>query len=305
MEKIEENNVPQIEKELFEKGYELRSQIGTGATAFVYRVKDTAASKIYACKVSDKKEWLGLEAKLLQSLHHPLFPGWKEYWEHEEKGYLVMEYIEGSNLEQHLERRGHFSREETIRMALEMADGLGYLHARSPMVIYRDLKPANIIVQTDGQVRLLDLGAAAIPEGWKAGTPGYASPEQQISKEASGEKCKLTSASDIYTLGVVMHYMLTGQNPCKSKQKMLPVRAYNPAVWRGLEDIVWRCVRPKPEERIPGMRELIQELSTYYNRSNVQIARQELEVLFGKWRKKQVLHDKDVWESCFKTDLER
>lgn len=299
--KMESNKYSeQTKTEAEKRGYELCGQLGVGATASVYRMKEKVTGKLYACKISDKKEWLRLESELLQSLHHPLFPGWKDYWETEDQGCLIMEYIEGDSLQKHLDRRGRFSREETIRVALEIADGLGYLHARTPSVVYRDLKPSNLIVQPDGRIRLLDVGAAAIPDGWKAGTPGYASPEQLISREAVG-KSRLRPTSDIYAIGMVMHYMLTGINPCKAAQEFLPVSSYDPDVLWGLDDIIWRCTRPKPEERIPDMRALIHELGAYYNKSRLQIARQELGFLLGK-RKKQVIYEKDVWESRYKAD---
>ena len=284
-----------------EKGYRLSGRLGEGATASVYRVEERATGKIYACKISDKKEWLQSESELLQSLRHPLFPGCNEYWETEDSGFLVMEYVEGDSLQQHLDRRGSFAQEETMRMALEIADGLGYLHTRTPSIIYRDLKPSNLIIQPDGRIRLLDLGAAAIPDGWKAGTPGYASPEQQICKDAVG-KSHLRPTSDIYSLGVVMHYMLTGINPCKAKAEIGPVSAYNPDVLWGLDDIVWRCTRLKSEERIPDMRALIQELGAYYNKGRMQIARQEIGFLLGRRAKKQVVYEKDVWESLYKAE---
>lgn len=290
-----EYEIHEVEEIFREKGYQVRFLTGKGATAQVYCITEKRTGSNYACKISNRMEWISQEAALLKKLRHPLFPSWKDYWEEGNWGYLVMEYIAGSSLEEHLTRRGSFSQQETVRTALALADGLGYLHERKQAVIYRDLKPANIMIQPDGGIRVLDLGAAAIRGGWRAGTPGYAAPE------LLGEG-RPQPVSDVYTLGMVMHHMLTGHNPCHESEEILPVRAYRQDISLGLEDIVWRCTRKQPEERIPGMRELIREISMYYNRTRFQIACQELKWLAGR-RRKQVVYEKNVWESAYKTDL--
>lgn len=291
----QKNRIYEAEEAVCRKGYRVRFLTGKGATAVVYCVTEENTGRDYACKISDRMEWIAQEADLLKKLRHPLFPAWKDYWEDGNLGCLVMEFMNGSSLEEHLTRRGSFSQRETVRTALELADGLGYLHERKQPVIYRDLKPANIMIQPDGRIRVMDLGAAAIKKGWRAGTPGYAAPE------LLGEG-RPQPASDVYTLGMVMHHMLTGHNPCLCPEEILPVRSYCPEISLGLEDIVWRCTREMPEERIPGMRELIRELGLYHNRTGFQIACQELKWLTGR-KRKQVIYEKNVWESVHKTDL--
>lgn len=304
-----------IEKALRLRGYYLKELVGEGGTAKVYRVKEERDGKEYACKVSDHLSWLGLEAELLRSVCHPLFPKWKDDWEYNGIRYMIMEYIAGNSLEEYMTRRRRFTQGEAVRIALELADGLGYLHERNPRIIYRDLKPSNVILQPDGRARLLDLGAASVPDGWRAGTPGYASPEQHLSgnpvashqsgeaaifQRSGGASISLQPASDVYSLGIMMHYMLSGRNPLLSREEIRPLRKYASGIWLGLDDIIWRCLSEQPEERIPGMRELVRELSTYHNRGKLQIARQEMKVIFRKLSGKKVVYSKNVWMSEYK-----
>lgn len=300
---MEERVIKAITEGLEARGYVCGDVIGTGATAVVYRVRHRESGKVCACKISEKHKWLSREAELLATLRHPLFPGFREYWETAAGGHLLMEYVEGDSVQSHLDRRGRFAVEETIRMSLELADGLGYLHARNPAVIYRDLKPSNIMIQPNGKIRLLDLGAAAVPEGWKAGTPGYASPEQLLA-ERSGQAI-LTPTSDIYTMGIVMHYLLTGRDPCREDGERRPVRTYDPSVFLGIEGIVDRCLQPFPGDRIPDMRTLIHELGAYYHKRRLQIVGQEIRVWRAGRRRKPMVYEKNIWESDYKAELER
>ncbi len=277
------------------KGYELCKMAGEGATAQVYKVKEKESGQWFACKIGEKKELLFAESELLRNLNHPLFPEWKEYWEEAGAGFLFMEFIQGRSLNMCLETYGKFPQKEVLRITLALADGLGYLHERKPAVIYCDLKPENIILQSDGRVRLTDLGAAAVPKGWKVGTPGYAAPEQMLTDEKREERSKPVPASDIYALGVVMHQMLTGQYPCADNGEMLPVRKYDPKISLGVEDIIWHCTRPCPRERIQGMRELMTKLGGYYNRSKLQIMRLEWKTV--RKRKSRLVYEKNVWDN--------
>ena len=289
-----------IKDVLQNRGYELCGLIGKGATAQVYYIKEILTKTEYACKISDHIRWIAPEAELLKSLQHPLFPKWKDYWEVNGKGYLVMEYIAGSSLENHLKRRGVFGQKETVRIGLELADGLRYLHEKDGGFIYRDLKPDNIMIRPDGKAKLLDLGTAAIPENCRAGTIGYAAPEQQLMSEEKVKSIVLTPNSDIYSLGMVMHYMLTGRNPLLTKEEMKPVRKYDSYIWFGLDDIISRCISILPQERIPGMRELMTELSHYYRQTKAQIARQEIKVLLSKRKHQKVIFSKDICLSDYK-----
>ncbi len=287
------------------KGYELIRLLGEGGTARVYCIVERDSGIQYACKVSEHSEWLRIEAELLWQISHPLFPKWKDYWICDGFSFLIMEYIEGTSLEAHLKRR-KFSWEETIRISLELADGLFYLHEQEPCIIYRDLKPSNVILQNDGRVRLLDLGAAAAPMTWRVGTPGYASPEQQLTEvcanfsDSSDTYRSLKPSSDVYSLGMMMHYMLSGRDPLVSKDEIRPVRKKVPGIPAGLDDVIWRCIEPHPGERISQMRDLIRELSQYYHQSKFHILSQEIKAFFRKHPRKKVVSVKNIWLSEYK-----
>ena len=295
---MEGKDIQTLLEVLKNSGYELKSKIGQGATADVYTVHELNTDRIYACKVGVQTYFLQAEATLLRQITHPLFPEWKEYLEFEDLGFLIMEYVGGSDLEEYLKRRGRLSVREAVRIALELADGIGYLHELRRPVYYRDLKPANVVIGQGGDVRLLDLGAAAINRGWKAGTKGYAAPE------ILGEGV-VQPGSDVYTLGMVMHYMLTGCNPCLQQEKPAAVRKYRTDIPRGLEDIIKRCICEEPKERIPGMRELLRELSIYdyRNKSMAKMLtglKREVKLIFQGNRDIHPVYEKSIWLSVYK-----
>lgn len=277
--------------ELFSgKGYEVMSRIGQGTFAEVYELMEKATGKHYAGKVSNRMELLEQEGLLMKKIEHPLFPKWHDYWQDEEEACLIMEYIRGSSLADLLERRGRISQRSAVRIAIELADGLAWLHECSPSVFYRDLKPANIMIEESGRVRLIDLGAAGSQSQVRAGTAGYAAPEMFEAGEQS-------IASDIYSLGKVLHYMLTGKNPGRLPYEAEPVRAYDRRLWRGLEQIVKNCLVPYPEGRIPGMRELIRQMTVYHERSSFEIFCREAEFLLKTIGKPEYQYEKNVWKA--------
>ncbi len=290
---------------LWERGYEICGKIGEGGTAQVYRVKTRPEGWEFACKVSDIQIRLEAEGRLLQQIRHPIFPVWKEYFETNGKGMLIMEYIAGSSLDDHLKRRHVFSQRETIRIAMELADGLACLHEREAPVIYRDIKPSNIILQQDGRARLLDLGAATVPEGWCVGTAGYAAPEQGIGTvtvrlpgRENNRHQTLQPVCDVFALGMLMHSMLTGWDPLSDRANKQEDFCYRADVRPGVEDIIARCLRVNCEERIPGMRELVRELSAYYNRTPLQMTLCDLR---KKHYRNKLRYTKNIWLSEYKT----
>nr|WP_304955570.1 serine/threonine-protein kinase [uncultured Acetatifactor sp.] len=186
------------------RGYVRRRLLGTGTFSDVYCVEDIADGKRYACKVSSQVEMLEREARILEGLRHPIYPGFTAFVREAGLGLLLREYVEGYSLEEVLKRR-RFSAGQTVRMGLMLADGLWYLHQLPERFLFRDVKPANIIVMQDGRVRLIDLGCVcsmAEEVTSRAGSPGFAAPEQL---QAGG--C-LTAACDVYGLGKTLEAML-------------------------------------------------------------------------------------------------
>lgn len=215
-------------------GYECSCPIGVGGFSTVYRVTRSATGEYVACKVSKYITMLREEWALLSSLEHPLFPKVYEWMEEDGYGFLFLEYIAGSNLEQVIRHKGKLPAKKVIELGKVLAEGLGYLHELKNPVIFRDLKPENIMLGTDGSVKLLDFGSAERLQNRVtniAGTQGYGAPEQW---QCPG---KIGSHSDVYALGKVLGF--AGGNTFGTG-------------WVGklLED----CTREQIEERIPNMR---------------------------------------------------
>mgnify|MGYP004610269137 CR=1 FL=1 len=254
-----------------EKEYRKIRILGQGATSDVYCVREEKSQRLYACKESNQIPFLKAESEMLRCLNHPLFPAWVSYREEAQKGYLIMEYVEGENLAQILKRRKFFSVRESARILLEVADGLICLEEKFPGRIYRDLKPVNLMIQPDGKVRLVDLGAAAIPPGWMAGTPGYAAPEQLEKGKVPGR------SADVYALAKVMQEML-------GKQKKIPA---------SLKVLLERCLSEKPGERIPDMRKMRRYLTCFTRSGALRYPVQRLQFYF-QIKSKKMTYEENV-----------
>ena len=190
-----------------EHGFRRRQLLGRGGFSRVYCVEESETGRYYACKVSGNRELLKREAEFLREAVHPLFPGFRDLWEEDETGYLVTDFVPGSSLESLLERRGRFSEAQVARIGMELAEGLLFLHERGGGLIFRDVKPANIMIRQDGRIKLLDIGCACrIGESRAgiAGTPGYAAPEQLEGSRGLTVRC------DVYGLGMTLKIIAGG-----------------------------------------------------------------------------------------------
>lgn len=233
------------EKEYLEKcGYVHPVLVGQGAFSKVYRVEESVSGVFYACKVSRQLAMLSREAEILKELQHPLFPEFADIRQEAGRGYLLTEYISGVNLEELVRRRGGFSEKQTLRMGIELAEGLAFLQERRKSVLYRDLKPHNLKVCEDGRIKLLDFGCACYADDKQkacVGTPGFGAPEQL----AGGVS---TSAGDVYAFGRLLTYLLCG-NPkpealCGKKGK----------ISKELIRFIAGCTADDPQLRFPDMR---------------------------------------------------
>lgn len=261
-----------VARELRKHGYFIEDTLGNGTTAIVLQVADRKTGKQFACKIGTRRDWLLPEADLLERLQHPIFPEFFECWEDDGMVFLVMEYLEGKDLQAFLDAGRTFTEEDCIRIALELADGLGYLHDLNPQVIYRDLKPENILMDGQGRIHLVDLGAAAAPNGWIIGTPGYAAPELR-------DSCPGPTA-DIYALGIVMRRMSEGEKLSRAWRKLLAT-----------------CTSIQSGDRIPGMHELRMELSQLTSQKRY------FPSMFVWGKRKQVFYKKNIWLSGHKMQV--
>lgn len=234
---IEKQDVCRI---LSKRGYQNPQLVGEGAFSRVYRAWDERGNRMVACKTSRKKEMLAREAGYLVRIRHPLFVRAFDYFVEEDIGILVMEYVYGCSVGELLCRRKKLSVKQTVRIGMALADGLKYLHEEEKALIYRDLKPDNILVREDGAIKLVDMGCAGERGSREiAGSRGFAAPEQLLGN-APADTC-----TDVYGLGKVLLQILTPKAPV------------------GLQQILESCTRAKQEERIPDMRFLMRMLAPY------------------------------------------
>lgn len=246
--------------------YEMIGKLGQGTEGKVYLVKDLHLDRLAAVKestgpVAAEQEITG-EAKLLKELSHPGLPVVYDYFQEEDKTYLVMEYVEGITLRVYLQKNRTVPIRQALQWVILLCDVLAYLHGRGQAVIYRDLKPENIMIQPDGSLKLVDLGGAMRyacrhrGEGNLAGTPGYCPPEQW--REKKGDK-----TWDVYALSAVFHEMLTGIKPAKQSCVRLPIRQYDCSLPRGLEKVIETGTSEKKADRYQTVEELKEALLSY------------------------------------------
>lgn len=205
-------------------------------------------------------EYFHREADTLAQLNHPAVPAIFDRFGEGNCHYLVMDFIEGTNLENELAGQGGSLPESRIvEIARELSDVLSYLHSFTPPIIYRDMKPGNVILTPSGRVVLIDFGIARIftPQGKATliGTPGFAPPEQYAGS--------VDQRSDVYSLAAMMHYMLTGRDPEKNPPfSFPPVHALKPEASPFLAQAIDTALAYKPEER-PESAEAFKEMFLY------------------------------------------
>ena len=239
--------------------YTVLKFLGGGGEGDVYLARDEDLQRMVAVKRIGQNMQ---EADFLKKLKHPMLPVVYELLR-EEAWYLVMEYIQGVTLHDYIVRNGYVQEQQTCIWTEQLLDVVGYLHTRKPPVIYRDLKPDNIMVCPDGHLRLVDFGAATVrnygarDNGLMAVTQGYSAPEQ-FGKRRQG--IYADEKSDIYALGKVMYYMLTGADPAKPPYTTLPIHDYQPLVSNRIERIIRKCIEDDPGQRYQMSEEIRKDL---------------------------------------------
>lgn len=198
--------------------YLVQRKIGEGGMSHVYLVEDMKLrGKQWAVKetvLTHPNETAGAlaEAEMLISLNHPHLPQIVDFFAPDREGYvyLIMDFIEGETLAQYYDRHGYkLPLELIMSLALQLCDVLHYLHGRQPPIVYRDLKPANVMIDGNGQIRLIDFGIARhfkqsqLDDTHCLGTVGFAAPEQYAGRQSD-------TRSDLYGLGALLLYLLTG-----------------------------------------------------------------------------------------------
>lgn len=253
--------------------YEVLKLIGRGGFYTTYLVKDVRVNKVWAMKVCDKKnrhyspamkETILTEPYMMQKLNHPAIPKVVDIIEDEDSIFIVRDYIEGETLETIVRMYGAQPADKVIEWGKQMCSALSYLHSQNPPLIYRDMKPANVILKPDGTIKFIDFG---IMRAYKPnqssdtcclGTKGYAAPEQFGGSQTDAR-------TDIFGLGMTMFRLVTGINPTEPPYEIKPICLVNPNLPKGLEYIISKCTQPNPAERYQSCDELMEDLNNYMN----------------------------------------
>lgn len=269
--------------------YKILTKVGQGGMSVVYLALNEKANKQWAVKEVRKdgvldfesvKQGLVAETDILKRLSHPNLPSIIDVIDTDESFIIIMDYIEGNSLNKALEEFGAQPQENVIEWAKQLCDVLGYLHSRQPPIIYRDMKPANIMLKPDGNVTLIDFGTARefkeknLADTTCLGTVGYAAPEQ------FGGMGQTDARTDIYCLGATLYHLVTGMNPCEPPYEIKPIREINPSLSSGFERIIIKCTQRDPNDRYQSAAELMYALEHYTEIDDI-------------YRKKQV---KKLWK---------
>lgn len=265
--------------------YEILKLIGQGGMSKVYLAMDKRLNKQWAVKEIEKRakdknneiviQSAMAEANLIKQLDHPAIVRIVDIIDNGNVIYIIEDYIEGETLGSILENNGAQPQELVIEWAMQICEALEYLHNRKPPIIYRDMKPANVMLKPDGNVKIIDFGIAreykdqSLADTVSLGTKGYAAPEQ------FGGKGQTDARTDVYCLGVTLYHLLTGQNPCEPPYEIYPIRHWNPQLSAGLETIVQKCTQLNPNDRYQSCAELLYALHHYEEYGAAYRARQK------------------------------
>lgn len=252
--------------------YKILNKIGQGGMSMVYLAMNERANKQWAIKEVRKdvthnfevvRQGLITETNMLKMLNHPNLPSIIDVIEEDDTLLIVMDYIEGVTLKTRIEERGAQSQEEVIDWALQLCDVLSYLHSQEKPIIYRDMKPGNIMLKPNGDLVLIDFGIARefksqnVADTTCLGTQGYAAPEQ------FGGMGQTDQRTDIYCLGTTLYHLLTNHNPSEPPYEIYPIRKWDETLSPGLEEIIIKCTQRNPDDRYKDCNELRYALEHY------------------------------------------
>ena len=246
---------------LLHKRYQIRENLGQGGMGSVYRAVDENLSVDVAVKenlftTEEYARQFRLEAVILANIRHPNLPRVSDHFVIAGEGqYLVMDFIDGEDLRQRMERVGILPEDEAILIGAAICDALSYLHARKPPILHRDIKPGNVKISPDGHIFLVDFGLAKVVQGnqatttgARAMTPGYSPPEQYGT-------ARTDTRTDIYSLGATLYAALTGVIPedglarAMDNAQLTPLRKRNPDVSRHLAAAIEKAMEVDPGDR--------------------------------------------------------
>ncbi|SET41623.1 serine/threonine protein kinase [[Clostridium] aminophilum] len=302
--------------------YKVVRQIGKGGMSTVYLVEHIALHNLWAMKVVEKRKnsqfELLAEPNILKNLSYFSLPRIVDIAEDDMALYIVMDYMQGVELKKCLREHGAFSERQILMWGKEIAGTLDYLHRQSPPIIYRDMKPGNLIVDDDNHLHLIDFGIALKADG-QGNTPiyltkGYAAPEQYTQK---GQRdCRV----DIYAMGVTLFELATGEDPLQYPDGLPETSSQNPEISDGLSAIIGLCAKKEPEKRFQSAQQVlyaldhVEEYNAGYQKRKQRGRRIRISVLAGSvallggiaggmfWHDRQVTEQyQTIMESAFQS----
>lgn len=253
--------------QLFGGKYKILKMLGKGGMSTVYLAENIKLGTLWAIKEISKKTNIKtdilVEPNILKKLNHPALPRIFDIFEDEDNIYVIVDFIEGIPLDKELARLGRFPEETVMGWAMQICDVLVYLHSFKPNpIIYRDMKPSNIILTKEGMIKLIDFGIAreykqeSENDTVYIGTRGYAAPEQYGAGQTN-------AVTDIYSLGVTLYCFLTGKSPNEPPYEIKPVRYFDENLSEEIERIICKCTRQNPVERYQSAKELMADIDAY------------------------------------------
>lgn len=262
--------------QVLQQRYQIMGVLGVGGMSAVYQGRDLRFPNV--TKLCAVKEMVNLapdpqlravavqnferEANILATLSHPAIPKVYDYFSEHNRSYLVIEFVDGSNLEEYLtQQEGLLSPDVVLDWAIQLCEVLNYLHTYTPPIVFRDMKPANVMRDKYGQIRLVDFGIAKLfqagQKGTMIGTEGYSPPEQY--------RGIADPRGDIYALGATLHHLLTKQDPRLEPPFSFhdrPIRVANPNVSEEFAKVIVHALEYEPEQRWASVHDMHQALQS-------------------------------------------
>lgn len=265
---VKDKPAVRFERKIVADRYTILNELRCDGNYTTYLAMEMRVNKVWAIKVCDKKdrnydprarEALITESNIMKRLNHPAIPKVRDLVEDDDGVYFVREYVEGENLENLVGIFGAQPEEKVINWIIQICEVLAYLHSQTPPYIYRDMKPANVILQPCGVIKLVDFGTVEVSDkSIKAdecvlGTVGYAAPE--------GYHGCMDPRSDIFSIGMTMYRLVTGVNPVEAYYNIKPARQIDPKISVEVERIIEKCTKSAPKERYQSCEELREAVS--------------------------------------------
>ncbi len=271
--------------DILNERYRIENVLGQGGMGAVYHAQDINLGVPIAVKenlfiTEEYARQFRREANILASLRHPHLPRVTDHFVIEGEGqYLVMDFVEGEDLRERLERDDVVSEEESLPWFLEICDALAYLHTRTPAILHRDIKPGNIKITPDGSAILVDFGLAKVADGdgrtttgAKAMTPGFSPPEQYGTGPTDAR-------TDVYSLAATMYVVLTGSiaedalERAMGRENLTPLRKWNSKISSGIARAIEKALSISPDDRYQSIGEFASALSAAPSSSHTTISR--------------------------------